>query len=89
MQPLTKRQREVLDFIVGFLRAKGYAPSLAEIGEHMHLTSLATIHKHVTNLTTKGYVKRMWGCSRSIEIVQQADGCCPTCGRPVVSEAVL
>lgn len=89
MRPLTKRQREVLDFIVGFISAKGYAPSLAEIGEHMHLRSLATIHKHVTNLATKGYIRRSWNRSRSLEIVQQADGCCPTCGRPVVSEAVL
>lgn len=87
MNGLTKRQREVLDFITTFIGKHSYAPSLAEIGEAMHLSALATVHKHVTNLTEKGYLRRRWGRSRSIEIVVKHDGCCPTCGRPINIEA--
>ena len=47
---LTKRQRQVLDFIKGFIEEKGYSPSLQEIGIGFGLTSPATVHKHVLNL---------------------------------------
>ena len=68
--PLTKRQKEVLDYLVSFETKHGYAPSFEEIGKGMKLTSLATVHKHVTTLEKKGFIRRGYNQSRSIEIVQ-------------------
>ena len=67
---LTKRQRLIYDFIVSFLNENGYAPSIAEIGEHFGLTSPATIHKHLTNLEAKGLMKRGRNLSRAIELME-------------------
>lgn len=67
---LTKRQKEVLDYLVSFETKHGYAPSFEEIGKGMKLTSLATVHKHVTTLEKKGFIRRGYNQSRSIEIVQ-------------------
>lgn len=66
---LTKRQREVLDYIAEFIRDRGYSPSLGEIGEGVGLSSLATIHKHLKNLEEKGVIKRGWNRGRSIEMM--------------------
>jgi repressor LexA len=54
MLPLTKRQREILDYLTEFIQQHGYAPSLEEIGRRFGLSSLATVHKHLTNLQEKG-----------------------------------
>ena len=54
MLPLTKRQREILDYLNEFITQHGYAPSLEEIGRRFGLSSLATVHKHLTNLQEKG-----------------------------------
>ena len=67
---LTKRQKEILDFIEEGIRDNGYAPTLEEIGEHFKLRSLATVHKHVSNLEAKGLIKRRWNHSRAIELVE-------------------
>jgi repressor LexA len=67
---LTKRQKEVLDFLVGFVNKHGYSPSFEEIGKALRLTSLATVHKHITTLERKGFVRRGYNRSRSIEVVQ-------------------
>jgi repressor LexA len=67
---LTKRQRQVLDFIKGFIEEKGYSPSLQEIGIGFGLTSPATVHKHVVNLIDKGLLRRGWNRSRSIEVME-------------------
>src|SRR5512142_560319 len=69
MLPLTKRQREILDFLNEFIQQHGYAPSLEEIGRRFGLSSLATVHKHLTNLQDKGFIKRAWNRSRSVELV--------------------
>lgn len=69
MLPLTKRQREILDFLDEFIQQHGYAPSLEEIGRRFDLSSLATVHKHLTNLQDKGFIKRAWNRSRSVELV--------------------
>jgi len=65
---LTKRQREVLNFIDHFIEEKGYSPSLEEIGDGVGLSSLATIHKHLMNLQDKGVIRRSWNRGRSIEV---------------------
>ncbi|TFH18872.1 MAG: transcriptional repressor LexA [Myxococcales bacterium] len=67
---LTKRQKEILDFIEAGIRENGYAPTLEEIGGHFKLRSLATVHKHVSNLEAKGLIKRRWNHSRAIELVE-------------------
>src|SRR5260370_36670816 len=67
---LTKRQKEVLDYLVAFETKHGYAPSFEEIGKGLKLTSLATVHKHITTLEKKGFIRRGYNQSRSIEIIQ-------------------
>lgn len=68
---ITKRQKEVYDYIDNFVRENGYSPSFEEIGEGLGLSSLATVHKHISNLETKGLLKRDYNRSRSIDIVPQ------------------
>src|SRR5438270_2055512 len=67
---LTKRQKEVLDFLVNFVNKHGYSPSFEEIARSLKLTSLATVHKHITTLERKGFVRRGYNQSRSIEVTQ-------------------
>lgn len=66
---LTRRQKEVLDFLVGFINKKGYSPSFEEIGGSMGLSSLATVHKHLETLEKKGFIRRGYNQSRSVEVV--------------------
>ncbi len=74
MLPLTKRQREILDYLQDFIQQHGYAPSLEEIGRRFGLSSLATVHKHLTNLQEKGFIKRAWNRSRSVEMIPTSTG---------------
>ena len=74
MLPLTKRQREILDYLNEFIQQHGYAPSLEEIGRRFSLSSLATVHKHLTNLQEKGFIRRAWNRSRSVELVPSRTG---------------
>jgi repressor LexA len=67
---LTKRQKEVLDFLVSFLNKHGYSPSFEEMARALKLTSLATVHKHITTLERKGFIRRGYNQSRSIEVLQ-------------------
>lgn len=66
---LTKRQRDVYDFIESFVQKNGYSPSFEEIGFALGLSSLATVHKHISNLEEKGFLKRDYNRSRSIDII--------------------
>ncbi|HEX2331187.1 MAG TPA: transcriptional repressor LexA [Candidatus Angelobacter sp.] len=66
---ITKRQREVYDYIHDFVVKNGYSPSFEEIGQGLGLSSLATVHKHVTNLEKKGLLKRDYNRSRSIDVL--------------------
>jgi len=66
---LTRRQKEILDFLDRHISRKGYAPTIEEIGVQFGLSSLATVHKHLTNLQKKGVVKRDWNRSRGLELV--------------------
>jgi repressor LexA len=66
---LTRRQKEILDYVGRHLERKGYAPTIEEIGEHFGLSSLATVHKHLTNLQEKGFIKRAANRSRALELV--------------------
>jgi repressor LexA len=55
-------------------RQHGYAPSLEEFGRRFSLSSLATVHKHLTNLQEKGFIRRSWNRSRSVELVPMRTG---------------
>jgi len=66
---LTRRQREIFDFVTGFVDEHGYSPSLEEIGAHFGLRSVATVHKHVQHLVEKGLLRKAWNRSRSVEPV--------------------
>ncbi len=66
---LTKRQKQLYDYIDDYIARQGYAPTLEEIGAHFRLSSLATVHKHLSNLEGKGLIKRKWNFSRAIELV--------------------
>jgi repressor LexA len=65
---LTRRQKEVLDFLSDFIERNRYSPSYEEIAEGLSLNSLATIHKHISALESKGYLRRAFNQSRSLEI---------------------
>jgi repressor LexA len=66
---ITRRQRQVYDFISDFVQRHGYSPSFEEIGEGLGLNSLATVHKHISNLEKKGLLTRDYNRSRSIDLV--------------------
>jgi repressor LexA len=68
---LTRRQKQVLDVIRDFINEHGYSPSLEEIGAQLGLSSVATVHKHVSLLVEKGFVQRMWNQNRSIELAEE------------------
>lgn len=68
---LTRRQKEVLDFIAGFVEQHGYCPSYEEIAKGLNLASLATVHKHIQTLETKQYLRRGFNQSRSLELAPQ------------------
>ncbi len=65
---LTRRQKEVVEFIAKFVDENGYSPSYGEIARGLNLASLATVHKHISALETKNYLKRGFNQSRSIEV---------------------
>ena len=69
-QKLTKRQRQVLDFVTSFEEANGYSPSYREIGDRLGLSSPATIHEHIKALEEKGFLKTDFNQARSIELIK-------------------
>ena len=66
---LTRRQKQVLDFLVHFINRHGYSPSFEEMAAGLHLSSLATVHKHLQVLEKKGFIRRRYNQSRSVEVV--------------------
>ncbi len=67
---LTRRQREIYDFVCRFVEENRYSPSLEEIGGQFGLTSVATVHKHIQHLVEKGFLRKAWNRSRSVEPVE-------------------
>jgi repressor LexA len=66
---LTRRQKQIYDYVCEFVERRGYSPSLEEIGRRFGLSSVATVHKHVTHLVSKGLLRRAPNVNRSIEPV--------------------
>ena len=69
---LTKRQREIYEYLKDHIRSRGYAPSIAEIGKQFHLSSPATVHKHLAHLEEKGLIRKQQNLSRAIEIIPES-----------------
>ena len=65
---LTRRQKEVLDFIAAYQVENGYSPSYEEIARGLNLASIATVHKHISALDKKNYLQRSHNQSRSIDV---------------------
>ncbi|HUP03261.1 MAG TPA: transcriptional repressor LexA [Bryobacteraceae bacterium] len=65
---LTRRQKQVLDYISDFIDENGYSPSFEEVAGGLELASLATVHKHISVLQSKGYLTRGYNQSRSLEV---------------------
>jgi len=68
MATLTKRQKQLVDFLENYITEHGYAPTLSEVGQYFGLSSLATVHKHLHNLEQKGYIRRQHNHSRALEV---------------------
>ena len=68
---LTRRQKQLLDYLGDYIGKHGYAPTLEEIGGHFGLSSLATVHKHLTNLEQKRLIRRKENLSRAIQMIAQ------------------
>jgi repressor LexA len=68
---LTRRQKEVMDFLAEFIHKNGYSPSYEEIASGLGLASLATVHKHIQALESKHYVRRSYNHSRSLEVAER------------------
>src|SRR3989304_9601238 len=66
--PVTKRQKEVLDFVKTFIDDQGYSPTLEEIKKRLHLSAVSTVHQHINALIDKGYIKKFDNLARAIEI---------------------
>jgi len=66
---LTRRQKQVLDFLIHFINRHGYSPSFEEMAGGLRLSSLATVHKHLQVLERKGFIRRRYNQSRSVEVV--------------------
>lgn len=71
MEPLTKRQAQILEFVTGYIGLNNYAPSYREIGQHFGLSSTATIAEHIESLKTKGYLSHEENLARSIQPTTQ------------------
>ena len=70
---LTKRQKQILDYLKDFIDGNGYSPSFEEISRHFGYTSLATVHEHLSNLEAKGHIRKAYRGSRSIELALEAE----------------
>jgi repressor LexA len=67
---LTKRQREIYDYVVGYVDRRGYPPTVREIGEAVGLASPSTVHAHLANLERAGYLKRDPTKPRALELAR-------------------
>lgn len=81
---MTKRQKEILDFIQDFFKKYGYSPTFREIGDSLGISSSATVHAHIENLRNKGYLKSDHNKGRSIELVRIDDSWTKTIELPLM-----
>jgi len=70
MSKISERRRKILEFIKDEVDAKGYPPSVREIGEAVGLRSSSTVHGHLTRLEELGYIRRDPSKPRAIEVLE-------------------
>jgi repressor LexA len=70
---VTKRQKQILDYLKTYIGRHEYAPTLEEIRRHFGLGSLATVHKHLQGLERKGFIRRMTHQSRALEVTEPGE----------------
>jgi repressor LexA len=69
---LTRRQKEILDFVTGFIEQNGYSPSMEEIAGNFHFASLNAVFKHLQALESRGHLHRDSNRARSIQLSQSS-----------------
>lgn len=72
MDSITPRQQQVLDFVVQHINKRGYPPTLREISRHIGTSGTISAQKHLEALERKGYIRRIAGSSRGIELARSA-----------------
>ena len=70
---ITKKQKQVLDFLDSYVSENGVAPTYEEIADHFGYRSKGTVHKHITNLEEKGYIRKDWNRTRGLELLHSRD----------------
>jgi len=83
---LSDRQRSILGFIVETQQEQGWTPSVREIGDAVGLRSSAAVHKHLNAMEAKGYIQRMPGKMRAIEVLQPPAGSVSRSLVPIVGD---
>lgn len=69
---LTKKQKQIVDFIVEFLKVNNYSPSYREIMTGLGLSSVSAVAEHIDNLVAKGIIKKTPGAARSLEVLYES-----------------
>lgn len=67
---LTERESQVLDIIINYIKENGYAPSVREIGDAIGFKSTSSVHAHLKNLETKGFIERKENFPRALKIIR-------------------
>jgi repressor LexA len=83
-EPLTKRQKEVLDYVTQFIELHGYAPSYREIAAYFKYGSVATVAEHIESLVAKGMLQKGDNEARSIQLVKTDVDATPSIGLPIL-----
>jgi len=73
MKYLTERQRDILNFIRDYQKARGVAPTHREICDHFGFSSYGTVYKHLSLLEKKGLIRRDWNQKRGVELVEKPE----------------
>lgn len=84
-EELSERQRAILHYIID-TQEQGWTPSVREIGRAVGLRSSAAVHKHLTTMETKGYIQRVTGKMRAIEVLHPVPGTVARSSVPIVGE---
>ena len=71
---ITKKQKYILDYIHEYIEDHGYSPTYEEIADYFGYRSKGTVHKHITNLEERGYIKKDWNKNRALELTASANG---------------
>ena len=69
MEKLTKRQNDVLNYVKSYIVSHGYPPTVREIGKALDISSPATVHAHLSNLESKGFIRKDSSKNRAIELL--------------------